>query len=74
MKHFMIGASYGYEESLKAVMEYYKRGWVTKNDLEKTLRAYKDAVDAAASENRKIAEKEYGRKHGPKKRMAPAPN
>ena len=41
MKHFMIAARAGFEESLKVVGQGYKAGLVTKEDYASTLRAIK---------------------------------
>ena len=50
MKHFMISASAGYDESLKGVQNAYRVGFVTKDDFEKTLRAHKKSKDELMSE------------------------
>ena len=56
MKHFMIAANAGYEDSLKFVSEGYKTGWVTKDEYESTLRAHKDSLDEMKSGQRAEAE------------------
>ncbi|KAL7523322.1 hypothetical protein ACHAWF_000476 [Thalassiosira exigua] len=43
MKHLLIAASAGNDESLKEVMQGYKDGHVKKDDLEKALRAHHQA-------------------------------
>jgi len=58
MKHFMIAARAGYDESLKKVGEGYKAGHVTKDEYACTLRAYQMSVDEMMkSEGRTIASK-----------------
>ena len=52
MKHFMIAARSGYDESLKKVGEGYKAGHVTKEDYASTLREYQYSVDEMKSEGR----------------------
>ena len=52
MKHFMIAARSGYDESLKKVGEGYKAGHVTKDDYTKSLRAYQCSIDEMKSEGR----------------------
>jgi len=55
MKHFIIAARSGLDESLKKVGEGYKAGHVTKEDYASTLRAYQVSVNGMKSEQRKIA-------------------
>ena len=55
MKHFIIAARSGLDESLKKVGEGYKAGYVTKEDYASTLRAYQVSVNGMKSEQRKIA-------------------
>ena len=52
MKHFMIAAKAGFEDSLKEVGEGYKAGHVTKEDFASTLRAYQQSMDDMTSEER----------------------
>ena len=52
IKHFMIAARAGYNDSLKEVGEGYKKGLVTKDEYESTLRAHKDSQDEMKSEQR----------------------
>ena len=62
MKHFMIAARSGYDESLKVVGEGYKDGAVTKNEYANTLRAYQDSIDEMKSEERtKSSDIRHGR-------------
>lgn len=55
MKHYMIAAKSGYEDSLKIVGQGYKAGFVTKEDYASTLRAYQCSLDAMKSEQREFA-------------------
>ena len=52
MKHFIIGARSGFDESLKAVGEGYRAGQVTKDEYGNTLRAYQDSREDMKSEPR----------------------
>ena len=56
MKHFMIAARSGNEESLKAVGAGYKKH-VTKDEYAMTLRAYQHSCDEMKSEKRMKARK-----------------
>ena len=57
MKHYMLAARSGYDESLKKVGEGYKAGHVTKEDYTKSLRAYQLSIDEMKSEGRTKATK-----------------
>ena len=50
MKHFIISADAGHDESVKAVQDGYRDGIVTKDDFEKTLRAHQKSQDEMKSE------------------------
>ena len=50
MKHLIISASAGHEQSLKGVQSGYRDGMVTKDDFEKTLRAHQKSKDEMKSE------------------------
>jgi len=52
MKHNIIGARCGNNDSLKKVGEGYKSGHVAKDDYAKTLRAYQVSLDEMKSEQR----------------------
>jgi len=52
MKHYIIAARCGFEDSLKAVGDGYKAGHVTKNEYASILRAYRDSQDEMKSERR----------------------
>jgi tetratricopeptide (TPR) repeat protein len=56
VKHFIIAANLGYEESMKALWKHYSAGNITKEDLEATLRTHKAATDAMKSPEREAAE------------------
>ena len=59
MKHWIIAASQGDNDSLKYLIDDFKRGFVGKEDLDTALRAHQAAVDAAKSPQREAAEKYY---------------
>ena len=52
IKHYMIAAKSGHDDSLKEVGKGYKAGYVTKDEYAKTLRAHKDCWDEMKSEQR----------------------
>ncbi|KAL7528794.1 hypothetical protein ACHAXR_002640 [Thalassiosira sp. AJA248-18] len=52
MKHFMISASYGYDDSLEEIKTGFSDGHVTKDDFEKALRAHKESKDEMQSDQR----------------------
>jgi len=52
MKHHMIAARCGFDESLATVGAGYKVGFVTKDDYASTLRAHKASQDEMKSEER----------------------
>lgn len=55
MKHHMMAARSGHDESLKAVGQGYKDGHVTKDDYANALRAHKESNDEMKSEERSRA-------------------
>ena len=55
VKHSIIAANLGHEGSMKTLWEYYKDGYITKEDLESTLRTHKAAIDAMKSPQREAA-------------------
>eukprot|EP00984_Skeletonema_dohrnii_P025497 scaffold14678_cov75-Skeletonema_dohrnii-CCMP3373.AAC.3 len=59
VKHWIISANLGDDESIKELMEYFKEGFVSKDDLAAALRAHKAAVDATKSPQREAAEEYY---------------
>eukprot|EP00985_Skeletonema_marinoi_P025235 scaffold18325_cov110-Skeletonema_marinoi.AAC.4 len=61
VKHLIIAAKLGLDDSIKTLMENFKGGFVQKDELAAALRAHKGAVDATKSPQREVAE-EYHRK------------
>eukprot|EP00985_Skeletonema_marinoi_P002917 scaffold1192_cov80-Skeletonema_marinoi.AAC.7 len=61
MKHWIIAATQGYDGSIKKLMDEFRSGIVSKDDLAAALRAHQAAVDSAKSPQREAAEK-YRRK------------
>jgi hypothetical protein len=59
VKHYIIAANQGYDESMKALWAYYSAGYITKEELEAALRTNKAAIDAMISPQRKIAEEMF---------------
>ena len=57
LKHFIIAATQGCDDSLKALMKAFKHGFVAKDVLATALRSHKAAVDAMKSPNRVEADK-----------------
>ena len=57
VKHWMISAGAGDEDSLKAVQKCFMAGHATKDDFEKALRANKEAKDDMKSDQRDAAVK-----------------
>ncbi|KAK1733603.1 tetratricopeptide repeat protein [Skeletonema marinoi] len=55
-RHWIIAASQGHTNSVKALVENHKRGLVKKEVADDALRAYKAAVDATKSPQREAAE------------------
>ena len=57
VKHWIIAATQGEDESIQELMKAFKNGFVGKDVLAATLRAHKAAVDATKSPQREAAEK-----------------
>ena len=55
VKHWMISAGAGFDESLTAIRDCFLDGHVTKDDFEMALRAHKEAKDEMKSEQREAA-------------------
>jgi TPR repeat protein len=55
VKHLIISANLGYEESMKTLWKFFKSGNITKEDLDATLRTHKAAIDAMKSPQREEA-------------------
>jgi hypothetical protein len=61
VKHFIIAAKLGLEQSMKRLWVEYSEGRITKQDLEDTLRCHKAAIDATKSVQREEAEAYFQR-------------
>ena len=55
MKHWMISAGAGYDDSLKLMQQCFLSGHASKNEFEKALRSHKEAKDEVKSEQREAA-------------------
>ena len=55
VKHYMISAGAGYDNSLTQIREAFLHGHATKDDFEKALRAHKEAKDEMKSDQREAA-------------------
>ena len=56
VKHYIIAANLGFDDSLAALKDRYKAGFVSNEDFEAALRGHKAAVDATKSPQREEAE------------------
>jgi TPR repeat protein len=56
VKHFIIAANLGDEESMKELWRHYSKGDITKEDLDATLRTHHAAIDERKSPEREAAE------------------
>ena len=56
VKHLIIAANLGDEDSMKKLWKHYSLGNITKEDLDATLRSHQAALDAMKSEQREEAE------------------
>ena len=52
LKHFMIAAEGGYDKSLKTIQQMYSKGYATKEDYAKALRAYQAYLAEIKSDQR----------------------
>jgi TPR repeat protein len=59
VKHDIIAAHLGYDESMKALWDHFKDGNITKEDLDATLRANQAAIDETKSAQRDMADIYY---------------
>ena len=59
VKHFIIAANLGYEASMKALLPFYKKGVITKEEYGATLRTHQAAINATKSAQRDAAEKQH---------------
>ena len=55
MKHYMISAGAGCDDSLEAIRECFMNGDVAKDDFEKALRSHKEASDEMMTDQREEA-------------------
>jgi TPR repeat protein len=62
VKHLIIAANLGHELSMKALWKYYSVGFITKEDLDATLRSHQATLDSMKSKQREVAEA-FFRKH-----------
>jgi len=58
VKHLIIAAKLGDEDSMKELWKHYSEGNITKEELEATLRTHKAAIDAMKSPQRDAARTE----------------
>jgi len=56
VKHFIIAANNGHDDSIKALRELYGAGRVSRDDFASALRAYQAFADATKSPQREAAE------------------
>jgi TPR repeat protein len=56
VKHWIIAANLGYDDSLYSLTHCYKDGMISKEDFAAALRAHQAAVDATKSPQREAAE------------------
>ena len=61
VKHWIISAAQGEDESIKSLLLEFREGHVNKEDLDAALRAHKAAVDATKSPQRDEADRLEGR-------------
>ena len=59
VKHWIIAAGQGHDGSIKVLIDAYKDGLISKEDLASALRAHKAALDATKSPQREAAELYY---------------
>ena len=59
VKHWIIAATQGVDESIEALMHAFQKGFVRKVDLASTLRSHRAAVDSMKSTQRRDAAKAY---------------
>ena len=52
VRHYMIAAGQGYDDSLKVIRDLFANGYATKDDFEKALRTHKEAKDEMKSDQR----------------------
>jgi len=57
VKHWIIAAKLGHDDSIQSLKEMYRSGGVIKEDFASALRGHQAAVDATKSPQRELAEK-----------------
>ena len=55
LKHYMVSAGDGYNDSVKIIQQLYKAGHATKEDYASALQAYQKCIDEIRSEQREQA-------------------
>lgn len=55
VRHFMIAAGAGHDDSLRNIRECFVQGHATKEEFEKALRGHKEATDEMTSDQREEA-------------------
>jgi TPR repeat protein len=63
VKHLIIAAKLGYDQSMKVLWTHFSRGNITKDDLDVTLRTHQAALDAMKSAQRDEAEVVWPKNH-----------
>ncbi|KAK1745504.1 hypothetical protein QTG54_003428 [Skeletonema marinoi] len=58
VKHFIIAANLGCNDSIQQLKHYYSAGWVSTEDFAAALRANQAAVDATKSPQREVGLRE----------------
>ena len=56
VKHWIIASTLGQDDSIKELMDYFRKGFVSNKELASALRAHKAAVDATKSPQREAVE------------------
>ena len=59
IKHWIVGAKLGEDDSLKQLKMSYEDGMISKDNFAEVLRGHQDAIDATKSPLRQEAEEEY---------------
>ncbi|KAL7523244.1 hypothetical protein ACHAXR_000094, partial [Thalassiosira sp. AJA248-18] len=63
IKHLMISAGFGHDESLKKIQDGFSCGFVTKDDFEKALCAHNESEDEMQSDQRDEARNILGNRY-----------
>ena len=59
MKHMIIAATQGEDDSIKCLIDSFRKGYLSKGKLARALRAHKAAADSMKSSQRREAEEYY---------------